>query len=166
LNGKGSLDWSPQSHVVYYFPSDIKIYGPVLPYEETEKIIIRTTGEKDPYEERYTDAQKSQLWTLDLKTRKTAALVPEKTSFYTHSLSPDGRKMAASVLIRNPVLTHLVPSYARLDLLPTGGGLVKTVFNDRLCTIPYAWAPDCRSIAYMDDGKLRVYDVGGDKTTS
>ena len=166
LNGKGSLDWSPQSHRVYYFPSDIKIYGPVLPYEETEKVIIRTTGEKDSYEERFTDVRKSQLWVLDLKTRKTSSVISEETSFHTHSLSPDGQKMAVSVLVRNPVLTHLVPSYARLDLLPTGGGQIKTVFNDKLYTILYTWAPDGRSIAYLDDGKLMVYDVGGDKTTS
>jgi len=166
LNGKGSLDWSPKSDKVYYFPSDFKRYGPVLPYEETEKIIIRTTWEKDPYEERFTDVRKSQLWVLDLMTNKTSAVIPEETSIHTHSLSPDGQKMAVSVLTRNPVLTHLVPSYAKLDLLPTEGGQIKTVFDDKLYTDPYIWSPDGRSIAYVDSGKLWVYDVVRDKTTS
>ncbi len=164
LNGKGSLDWSPQGDKLYYFPSRFDLFEPIMPYEENEKTIVRTTWEKDPYEERFTDIRKSELWALDIKTKKTSPVISEETSLETHALSPDGKKMAVLVLTKRPVLTHLVPSYAKLEILPLEGGQSKTVFSDKLYTTPYAWSADSRFMAFVNDGKLAVYDLIENKT--
>ena len=67
LNGKGSLDWSPRGDKIYFMPSQCDLVDPIMPYDESEKIIIRTTREKDPYEERFTDIRKSQFCVLNIK---------------------------------------------------------------------------------------------------
>ena len=101
---------------------------------------------------------------IQVKTKKTTPIVREETSIETHALSPDGKKMAVLVLTKGLVLTHLVPSYAKLEILVLEGGPPKTVFSDKLYTTPYAWSADSRFIAYVDEGRLSVYDLVEDRT--
>jgi dipeptidyl aminopeptidase/acylaminoacyl peptidase len=166
LTGKKTLDWSPQGDKLYYFPSSFKPVGPIWPYEKSEKIIIRKTWEKDSYEERFRGIRKSQLGVLDIHSKKHTSLIACETSFYSHSLSPDGKHIAVTILIRRPVIAHLVPSYIKLEIYPTNGGNPRTVLNDKIYTTPFSWSPDSRSIAYVDEEKLRIYDLDTDSTKS
>ncbi len=159
LSGKRSLDWSPSGDRLYYFPTEFEEVGPYFPYRENEKIIIRSSWEKDPYEERFRASLRSQLWALDISNKKTAPVIAKETAFYTLSLSPDGKKMAVMELTKRPVLAHLVPSYAKLDIYPVEGGTPQTVFQDKIYSTLYAWSPDNRSMAYIHDGRLWIHSL-------
>ncbi len=165
ISGRRALDWTPDGRRVLYFPTSFEGVGPIWPYEDDERVIVRTTWEPDSYEERFIEYSRSQLWGLDIASGQTVPIIGEDTNFYSYSVSPDGRWVAASKLTRWPVLTHLVPSYVTLEIHSVDGGDVRRVLADVIMTTPYSWSPDGASLAYVEEERLWLYDPVTDRST-
>jgi dipeptidyl aminopeptidase/acylaminoacyl peptidase len=165
FDGRKNLLWSPSMDRIYYFPSIYSGEGVIKPYNKGEKIIIRKSWEKDPYDERFENFRNSQVWYLSLKTRRFHPLISEEINIFSASLSPDGKNLAVLEVTRRKILSHLVPSDVRLDVYDTSGGGKKNVFVDKVHSTPYSWSSDSRMISFLDEGRINLYRLSDQKVT-
>lgn len=159
LKGKGPLIWEKGEERLLYSPTNFINSGPVEPYEAHEKVVVRESWKEDPYEKRFLGMWQQQLWILDLASGKTIPIIPEDISFNSRSISPDGKWIAVSELTKQKVRIYRVPSYVKLDIYSLKGKETKSIFADKIMTTPYAWSPDSKSIAFVDDSKAYLYSV-------
>lgn len=162
LIGRGEIIWDPGGRKLYISISGKAWKGHMLAYEKDEDPVVRESLQKhNPYDEKFAELGRSQIVGINLNTKKVSPIM-QAANIMTLQYSPDKKHVAVLEITENRVRVALVPTKTRLVVYSTDKTNFDTVIEETP-PVPYAWSPDSRILAYLHEGKLRLYSPGHQK---
>lgn len=162
---RDALQWGLNSNRIFLTTTDYEWTGSIKPYRNDEDPIVRTTSQKvNPFDAEYIEFTAKQVAYLDLETKEITTVIPKPVTLLSFRLSPDGKTLAVLEIIKHKIRVP-VPPINNLVIYPLEGGEPAVLLNNSLMT-QYTWSPDSRFLAFIDEGKLYLYSLKEDDTST